>query len=435
MIEGSTVKNAGTWLRTLIELGPRLGISASNQVVSSGANFLLGLYLVRVLAPAEFGLFGICMALCLLYAGFGNALFLTQMVLHLPEKQVSDRPSYAAAMFALVAAFCVATLTLAGLLYMLSALVGAPFDEARSLILATGFASVANLLKNYFVRLVFSTSQEHKALAVNLAWAAILGLGLFAAHAGGSLLDAASALWIFAAGNLAAAVLGLGIVRLPLKTVELARMRHVFLEAFVGGRWAMGGVSVTWLQSQSYMYVTAVLIGPAGVALANAARMLIAPFTFLLPALTQVIFPRLVEMSATDKNIMLRYGSLYSWALVGLGVLYLLVLGLGARYIIPLLIGDNYPYAQLLPVGAAWSLVLILQLSKDGASIVLQAIKEFRRLTLYNTITAIVALAATAAMVAPLGVSGAVFGVGVGEALLASMLWNRIKHERRHHSD
>lgn len=433
--EGSFAKNTWPWLRALTRFAPRLGISVLNQVVSSGANFALGLYLVRVLAPAEFGVFGICMALCLLYAGFGNALFLTQMVVHLPEKPAEDRPRYAATLLALLGAFCLATLAFAVVLHSLAGLTRSSADGGGGLILATAAASVANLLRNYFVRLAYSTSEERKALAVNLAWALVLGIALFVVHGSGGLSGAAEGLWVFAAASCGAAILGLGIARLPIATVGAMCMRHDFVEALAGGRWAMGGVGVTWLQSQSYMYVTAILIGPAGVALANAARMLIAPFTFLLPALTQLAFPRLVEMRAADSGKMLRYGLLYSRILVGLGVCYVIVLGLGARYLIPLLIGENYSLEQLLPVAAVWGLVMLLQLSKEGASLVLQALKKFRNLMFASTITAIGSIAATAAMAIPLGVSGAVLGVSVGEALLAAILWKQIRRGKHRHSN
>lgn len=433
--ESSLAKNTRPWLRGLSRFAPRLGISMLNQVVSSGANFALGLYLVRVLAPDEFGLFGICMALCLLYAGFGNALLLTQMVVHLPEKQANDRPRYAATVLALLGAFCFATIVIAVLLHSLTGLLESSIDGGRSLILATTAAAVANLLKNYFIRLAYSASEEHKALAVNVAWALVLVIGLFAVHNSEGFSGAAAGLWVFATASFAAAVLGLGIARLPMAAVGATRMRHDFVEAFAGGRWAMGGVGVTWLQSQSYMYVTALLIGPTGVALANAARMLISPFTFLLPALTQVAFPRLVEMRATDARTMFRYGLLYSRILVGLGVCYVIALGLGARYLIPLLIGGNYPLEQLLPMGAVWGLVMLLQLSKEGASLILQALKKFRNLMLANTITAMGSIAATAAMAVQVGVSGAVLGVGVGEALLAAILWKQIKREEHRQSN
>ena len=102
--------------------GKALSISVINQVVSSGTNFALGIYLVRALTPTEFGLYGIGFAIALLYSGVGNALLLTQMVVHVPDKANEDKLHYAARVLVLAAVFSLLTALLAGLvLAMVSA--------------------------------------------------------------------------------------------------------------------------------------------------------------------------------------------------------------------------------------------------------------------------------------------------------------------------
>lgn len=96
-------------------VGRALSVSVLNQVVSSGTNFLFGLYLVRILAPAEFGLYGIGFAISLLYVGVGNALFLTQMVVHLPDKAVLERNAYVGRVLLLVVLFCLGTVVFVGI--------------------------------------------------------------------------------------------------------------------------------------------------------------------------------------------------------------------------------------------------------------------------------------------------------------------------------
>jgi len=72
-------------------------------------NFLFGLYLVRNLPPVEFGLYGIGFAITLFYAGIGNAMFLTQMVVHIPNKAAEDREPYAARICLIMMLFCLVT--------------------------------------------------------------------------------------------------------------------------------------------------------------------------------------------------------------------------------------------------------------------------------------------------------------------------------------
>lgn len=414
-------------LRALVAFSPRLATSVSNQVVSSGANFAFGQYLIRTLSPFDFGLYGISISMCLLYAGLGNALFLTQMVVRLPDKSERARPAYKASVLAQLGVFGGLSLVIAAVSHLSFVAAGYRNHATTNLILATAVAAVANLAKSYFVTLAYSDLEEYKALCVNVSWAAALAIALVVSTKLGGISTAGSAMWLFAIANIIAVPIGLAANRLPLRGVSRAAMWEDFAEAFAGGRWAVGGVGVTWIQSQSYMYVCALSVGPTGVALANAARLIIAPFTFLMPALTQLVLPRLAQMRAAKKSVY-RGGLVYSTLLVGMGAAYLAASGVGAKRLIPLLIGQNYSYDQVLPIAATWGVILLLQLSKEGASLAMQASKRFRGLALANAATAAISVVATAVLAVRYGVSGAVIGVGVGEALLTLLLWERIKY-------
>lgn len=433
MTQASPPREAASWLHRVSRLTRPLSVSVLNQCVGSGANFALGLYLVRTLIPMEFGLYGIALVACLLYAGLGDGLFLKQMVVHLPDRRRIERACYAASILALVGLFSLSTLMLASLLIGAALMAGWPSVDLGHLALATVASAIANLMKNYFVTLAYSLKQESKALTVNTAWAFALLLILATLHDSGWVTDAASALWIFAAANLVAALFGFGITSLPLKEVRWQAMRHDFAEAFVGGRWAAGGTTVIWLQSQAYVYVTTIFVGPMGVALANASRMLVTPFTFLLPAITQLLLPRLAGLRNSDKGAMYRMGELYTVFLAGLGALYLLILWFGATKLIPLLVGERYSVEEILPLLMAWGCVLLLQLTRDGASLTMLALKAFRRLLFVNAATATVAIFTSVILAIWFGIPGAIFGVGVGEALLAASLWYLIRRERNNH--
>lgn len=151
-------------------------------MVSSGTNFALGLYLVRVLTPADYGLYGIGFAVSLFYAGIGNALFLTQMVVHTPDKAPEDRIRYAGRMLVLVTTFCAATLTLAGLVFYAGGMLWPPVVNHAGFGLAVTAASIAFLMKDFFVRYAYNTRNEIGALAMNLVLGGSLLFSLMALH-------------------------------------------------------------------------------------------------------------------------------------------------------------------------------------------------------------------------------------------------------------
>ncbi len=402
-------------------LGKALSLSVLNQAVSSGTNFALGIYLVRVLPPVEFGLYGIGFAICLFYSGIGNALFLTQMVVHTPDRSQEDRLPYATRIFVALVLFCVLTIVAAGLLFALIQLLPDSLVQFAGLGLAVTGASVSYLLKDFFIRHAYTARKETCALAINIAAAIGLLGSLLLKHQTDTGLSSETALWMYALGNLTGAVAGLVLVRLPLTAVQFFRVAKDVREAWIGGRWAIGGVSVIWAQSQAYMYVTALFAGPAGVGYANAAKLLITPVISLVPAISQIAMPRLAEMRATNPPAMLRAGGLFTFGMVILGAIYsVALLGL-LDEIAPLLLGAGYE--DIAALVAAWCLVMLFQLARSGTVTVLQVLKHFRRITLVNLVSAAITVLACLILIRSLGVQGAILGVGFGELIFSVWLW------------
>jgi O-antigen/teichoic acid export membrane protein len=197
-------------------------------------------------------------------------------------------------------------------------------------------------------------------------------------------------------------------------------------ECWQGGRWAIGGVSITWIQSQAYAYAAIGILGSAGLGRANAARLLVAPFLLLVPALNQVTMPRLAEIRARDPGAMIRKGRALTTVLVCLALAYSGVLVALAGSIAPAVLGPRY--TGMRPLVAAWCVVLVASVLRDGAGTILQVRKEFRSLTLLNGISAAIATAAAVALIATCSVPGAVLGTAAGELALGALLWRKIRH-------
>jgi O-antigen/teichoic acid export membrane protein len=269
---------------------------------------------------------------------------------------------------------------------------------------------------------------EIRALLVTSAVAAATLATLVTIGRTGAALGVAEALFVFAASQAVGVLVGLLLAGLPLLTVSASAVVADFSEAWRHGRWAIGGVAVTWIQSQAYAYVTvAASAGAAGVGRANAARLLVSPFLVLVPAINQVAMPRFAAMRAADPRRMVATGRTITAGLLVLAVLYSAVLLLAADWIVPALLGPTY--VNMRPLVAAWCAVLAAMLLRDTASTLLQAMKRFRELMLLNALSAAVSLAAVAVFMAALGEAGAVVGTVAGELVLAALLWRKIRNE------
>jgi O-antigen/teichoic acid export membrane protein len=408
-----------------------ISISVINQVVSSGTNFALALYLVRALTTTEFGLYSIGFSIAQLYSGVGDALVLTQMVVHMPDKPLRDQIPYASRMLVALALFCVATIAAAEAFLVISGRLAPVVPQYLDLIAPVVAAAIGFLLKSFFVRHAYTARNESSAVLINASVAAALVCMLSIEAQSGNVFNSASALWVYAFSNMVGAFVGLAIARLPIFAVGI---RQIFLdmnEAWAGGRWALAGVGVTWSQTQAYMYVTALYIGPAGVGLANAARILITPAMFLMPAITQLVMPRLASMRAANMSEMISATMRFSRVAVVLAILYSLTLVCLRGLFVRLLIG-KYSYEAVAPLVAPWCLLLIFQFSRVGTVICLQVIKEFRLVTLLNAVSLVIAISGAIVLMNVLGVRGAILGSAVGELIFSVLLYSVIRARFTH---
>lgn len=422
-----------SWNRSIVlGFGKALSISVINQAVVSSTNFLLGLYLVRVLSPKEFGFYGIGLTVVLLYLGVGNALFLTQMVVRIPDKTPDKRKKYAARM--LVATVIFATTT--GSFAAGSLIVWGGWSAWSSpyiyLIGAIAGAATGALLKEYFVRQAYSARREARALKTNISVSIVIVALLGYCHFYGNIHAGWQVLWIYASGQFVGAAVGLFFAKLPCRGLSLKAVFNDVNEAFTGGRWALGGVTVTWAQSQAYTYVTALSLGAAGVGYANAARLLIAPLMFLMPALNQLTIPRLAELRVKERRSMMNIGFYITIGLLIIAMIYSSILLCFSDIFASLLLGDKYhSYPGIMTLVVVWCLVMHMQMLRSGAANLLQALKRFRALMMANVLSAAAAVIGAIALSELFGIPGAILGTGIGELCLAALLWRVLWLERK----
>jgi O-antigen/teichoic acid export membrane protein len=418
----------GALLRTRIaavrHIWKALSVSFVNQAVSSGTNFLLAVFFVRFMDTEAFGVYGIAIAVVLLFSGVGNALLLTQMVVHLPDKDAEERPAYFGRNLIMVSGLALLALALAAIAAGVQWLW---LDQTRAaaVMLATGVAAAAYLVKDYFLRLAYSLRREGVALSMNIAVAIMtissLAFVWWIRHA----LDATSAIAIYSAGQSAGVLVGLLTCWPEIRLKHSGSLQADLRQSLDGGRWALGGVLVTWLQAQAYVYMTAIFVGPVGVGYANAARVFVSPLQMIMPAINQVTMPRLASLRREGVARVTAAGRVVTGFALLLGFAYAFVLGISYPLVANLLLGDKYH--GLAALVAAWCVVVLMQLLRDGGSTLLLTLRKFRRLTVSGTAVACLSVPVTAVLAKECGSIGAVSATAIAEFSLAVVLWLWIK--------
>ncbi|NGZ84763.1 hypothetical protein [Duganella aceris] len=420
-----TMTDAAPRARALAALGRPLLLSLGNQMLSSGGNFLVGLYLARNLPLEQFGLFGICYGICMLYIGVGNAVLLTQMTVGMADQPAAARAAYAGSMLAGVMALGLALVppALAAALWLWW--LDSPY---LSLVAPVTLTAALLLCAEFFISYAYVRHEERAALLVNGAAMATLAGGLLALHLSGYTPTAAGVLLLYAAGAALGSLLAGAGAPLVLRQRPRA-LAGEWRAAWRHGRWALGGVAISWIQAQSATYTLAAMLGPAGAGLANLSRLFISPFTFLLPAINKIVIPRLVSLRRSDPRRMRRLSTLITAALVLLAALYALVLLSCLGWLVPLVLGYTLPALPALV--AVWCVVLLFQVGRSGGALLLQMQLKFKQLTLITVPSAALAVAAAVLLMRQYQEAGAIAGVLAGEMLLALLVWKEIGHGAR----
>ena len=404
-----------------------LMLSLLNQMVSSGGNFLVGIYLARTLSLEGFGLYGIGFGICMLYVGIGNAVILTQMVVNMPDKSLAEKEHYAAKMLYAVLLLGGIALALTAIAVAAASALTPGMRHLLAPVLAISVASSLFLCNEFFISYAYLKRRESLALQVNLATMFVLFSGLAMEHFAGIALTAEHVLLLYALGACAGSCLAYAQSPLALRGNAHGLVADL-REAWLHGRWALGGVLVTWLQSQAYTYVLAFFLGAAGVGRANAARIFISPFSFLLPAINKVAIPRLADLRNTDPQKMLRISLLLTAGLSLLVVLYSMLLLGSLEYVSTMVLGRHD--ARIDALVWVWCVVLLFQMVRSGGGVLLQVQRKFRRLMLVNMPSAAITIGLAVLLIQWIGAAGAIWGMAAGEVVLSLLIWREIKSER-----
>ncbi len=388
----------------------------AGQVLQSLVNFLTGIILITYATKEEFGHYGIVMATMLIVIGVSNALITTQMTVRTPKK---TRPKdYLGAMLILqiVVVTPLITLIAAGG-YWTYRQTG---SNLAQLLLLMPVYLLPLLALEFSRRALFIERNLRAAFVMDSLYAAAYLLPLYAAAVQGESSLNLRALLISGASAAACTLLFLLTSRLPLRH-RWPVVRDCFMESWGQGRWALGGVALTWIQNQGYVYILAFFAGATAVAEINAVRLLLAPVAVISAGIGKVLLPRLAhhwhraQQLAID-SLVLRTLLIY----LAMVVAYTTIFFLFADSILAWL-PDHYRFSLL--VFVSWAGFFLFQGGRNIASLMMQVSLNFRPLTLRSAVVATFSLVILIFVVPVLGPEITVSVMAAAEALLGLLLW------------
>lgn len=408
-------------IKHLKSIGKSLSLSLTNQVISSATNFLLGIYLVRVLSPKDYGLYSIGFTACLFYTGIGNALFLTQMIVHTPEKAIEDRLAYTSRIFIIVMTFCLSTII--GILAMvyLGKIIWPQIAEYEDFTIAVTAASIGYLLKEFFIRNAYNMRKEHWAIVVNLTIAAsmILLMGYLQYYIKKT-ITINSSLWICSLSYIIAAIGGYICSKFPQNSIQFKKIILDCREAFNGGVWSVVAHIIISLRTQAHIMILTSMMGPLAVAKLNASKIFVTPASMLTPALTQIFLPRVAMARHQDKNKAHIFTFGFTAILFTIAVFYSISILISFNYISEIIVGKKYDSLFWLVFG--WCIYICLSALNSGLEIALIGFKLFKKQAEINAWAALLAVVLVIIFVKQFGEIGALIGLSISEFIVVLIL-------------
>lgn len=398
-----------------------------DQALQSVVNFAIGLILIRYASKEEYGLYSMGFTAVLLMVGFSNAIVSTQMTLITPSKEKAIQDVFCGS---LIIGFYKYLLSI---IFIISSYI--PFarylniEQSMVVYFSTLMLTSPVIIFQEIMRTYFYLKHKPKlAFMMDLLFAIIYAILMY----GVVLLGYEDMhIYTFAANGLSAMLATLIFFMCSdLKFKGALRISSNSLnEAWTGGKWAMGGVLVTWGQNQSYVYVLALLKGAELVAEANAARLFLAPIGLVSTSISKVIMPRLAQLKANNQiNDAVSIARKLLFMNLAFITLYVVTLSLSIDWIIDNFTDKNYTMINLLIY--SWAIYFLCQSFRNNNSIILQVLRLFKKITLSNLWTAILTLTASMLVAIPWGVQGIIFSMCIGELLLAIILLKIYKNER-----
>jgi O-antigen/teichoic acid export membrane protein len=387
------------------------GMGLTMQALLSGANFIVGLILIRRTADLQYSYYILAANALLLITSLQTSFMQPYVVTRITRIDLSDRRELVGGVIRatrrLVPGLCAAAILLAVGLWTLHYL----DDQQTLLIVASLLTAGVALGREFFRMTLFAYRRPFEVLRADLAYVVLLVAGAFVAT-----LTPQPALFAIASLGVAALV-GWWILRHGLWKFEPWNKDApggVLRKMAVMGSWAITGSGIHWLLIQGYSYLVAGLLDVRHVAALAATRLLLVPVFVLSNGVSMLLFPITSRwlhekgVSAAVRRLSLLVAALFCLALCYISVMWFL-----RDWIFSVVLKKHFAQGDELLL--LWSAVFLVTLCRDQLATLPASRERFRDMTLLTGASALVWVVASYVAVKLYGATGAVVGMLIGE--------------------
>jgi len=399
------------------------------QALLSGANFAVGLILIRRTNDLQYSYYVLATNALLLLTALQTSFIQPYIVSNLATLDVAARHDLVGALIRtnrqwVPLACAVAVAVTVGLW------AGHVLGSEVALLVGVCLIAAGMALSREFFRVtLFAYRRPSDVLRADLAFVAVLVTGAFLAT-----LTENSALLAVAGVGLAQFT-GFVILRKALWAQEPWNTHTT--ERIVGkiaatGAWAILGSGIHWMLIQGYSYLVAGVLDVKDIAAIAATRLTLMPVFVLSGGVSMLLFPMTTRWvhdigpRGATRRLLALVAGLGSAALVYMAAMWIL-----RDWIFVYILKKSFPQRDSLLL--LWSAVFLVTLCRDQLATLPAARARFRDMTLMTGFSAVIWLLSSYTAMLHYGPPGAVLGILIGEVVnMAGILFMIFRETRQH---
>ncbi len=401
--------------------GIRSGLSVLDQGLTSGAGFLLNLFLARWLTSEAYGAFAVTFATFLFLSGFHNVLLLEPMSVFGPSRYSDRMPGYFVGQMKVHAVL----VGMPSVVLLLAAAVMAWMGMSQDLVYATVGSALALpfLLLLWLVRrMCYVARRPSAAVWGSTGYLLVMLLGLFALHTGHQ-LNSLSAFLLMGATSVPAALALLWRLHvIGRNSFTASPWRDVLRENWAYGRWLVASTTLFSVSSQAQTYLVAAFLGLGAAGILRAMQIPSLIMTQIVTAAGLLVLPAMSSdfgLGCIDQ--LRRKAAIASIFMAAMAVTYAALLAIFAKPIEHLLFDGRFAsYAWLIPL---LGLVPVCTGFAIGFSMALRACQRPHCDLLANAVSAPVGLITAVVFIKVWGLGGAGLSLVAGFAAYGAVFY------------
>jgi O-antigen/teichoic acid export membrane protein len=365
------------------------GTAIVDQVVLSGANFVIGILLIRNAPDADYGLFVLVQSTVLLLITAQSAWLTSPLAILAPKRAAAVRHEMVGAVGAAqrrflgraaIAAFCIPAI----------GYVAKIWSAPNALIIAAGvLVAWTTLRREYLRRVLLIYSRTNSLLVAD----AIYGVIVVGGTAIAALTLRHAVIWAIATMAVAAWI-GEQVARGAMEPQQhwpAGSAAHFLREMYRLGVWAAVGALSYWLFGQSYNYILATRLDLKAVAEVNASRLLIMPAIVFTIGLDSLLVPKSAGWltSVGVRSLLIRLGAIFGGIAVIELVYFALVWTFRDWLTLDFLHKVIRDRDRLLALWAGIALIGLLRTVVQSALVAMEPLKAMAGITAAGAVTAL----------------------------------------------